>query len=82
MGGTINNKIMSKMKSLLAMTMASIIAAQSEFSDGGLNFSKQNTTDPEWKRKKCKSCYNFTMAYQECSKNPNNHACKLYCKRK
>ena len=70
---------------MLAMAMVSAMAAksaQSEFSDGGFKFSKQNTPDPEWKRKKCKSCYNFTMAYQECSKNPNNPACKLYCKRK
>ena len=36
----------------------------------------------EWERKKCKSCYNFTMAYQQCSRNPNNKACELYCKRK
>ena len=78
------------MKSLLAMAMVSAMAAQSEFSESGFKFSKQNTPNPEWKRtpnpewkrKKCKSCYNFTMAYQECSKNPNNPACKLYCKRK
>ena len=74
--------IMSKMKSLLAMAVVSAMAAQSEFSESGIKFSKQNAPDPEWRRKKCKSCYNFTMAYQECSKNPNNPACKLYCKRK
>ena len=73
---------MSKMKSLLAMAVVSAMAAQSEFSESGFNFSKQKNPDPEWKRKKCKSCYNFTMAYQECPKNPNNPACKLYCKRK
>lgn len=73
---------MSKLKSMLALAMVSAMAAQSEKHYGGYDDYKSNTPEPEWKRKKCKSCYNFTMAYQQCSRNPNNKACELYCKRK
>lgn len=72
---------MSKLKSLLAMGLVSALAANSEYY-GGKNEYHPYTPEPDWKRKKCKSCYNFTMAYQQCSRNPNNKACELYCKRK
>ena len=55
-------------------------AAKSEYS--GMSIDVRSEPIPDWKRKKCKSCYNFTMAYQQCSRNPNNKACELYCKRK
>ena len=70
------------MSKVLKMAAAyAMLAAQSE----NRNFSPytvDNRPEPEWKRKKCKSCYNFTMAYQQCPRNPNNQGCKNYMKRK
>lgn len=66
---------MNKFRSILAYALMGAISGDTPV----LNKPKPS---PDWKRKKCKSCYNFTMAYQQCSKNPNNKACKLYCKHK
>ena len=82
---------MSKMKSLLAMAMVSAMAAQSKYSDGGLNFSKQNTPNPEWKRKKCKTClkcgsncypYNYKGRVLIKWSKPNYNSCEKYSIRK
>ena len=67
---------MKKIRSLLAYA---VIAAMAD-TTGYVENDKPPISD--YLRKKCKSCYHFTFAYQQCSKNPLQQACKLYCKRK
>lgn len=82
---------MPKMKSLLAMAMVSAMAAQSTFSEGRANFSKQRVNDPDWKRKKCKSCkkcgndcspYNHRGHTLFRTSKPTFNACEKYSMRK
>ena len=73
---------MSRMKSLLALAMVSAMADQSEYEHGSKPVTyRPSSTDPEWKRKKCKSCKSFHAGCGSCG-YPNNQACKNYSKRK
>lgn len=54
--------------------MAAMAGSGAQFASGG----NQITSDPEWKRKKCKSCKSFSS----CRVNPNQQACSEYKKRK
>lgn len=74
---------MSKLKSMLALAMVSAMAAESERVYGDKNEYKPypQNSEPEWKRKKCKSCTGFHK-YSSCSSSPNNQACSKYNKRK
>lgn len=70
------------MKSLLALSMLSAMAAQAEYEHGSKSVTyRPSAIDPEWKRKKCKSCKSFHAGRGSCG-YPNNQACKYYSKRK
>ena len=68
---------MSKLKSMVAMEMVSMLAAKSEYS--GMAIDARNEPTPDWSRKKCKSCSSFKY----CAKsNPQQQSCDKYSKRK
>ena len=69
------------MKSMLAMAMVSAMAAQSEFSEYGGQIAKSKVIEPNFKRKKCKSCSQINSCHGA-YKYPNKQACEYYSKRK
>lgn len=72
---------MSKLKSMLAMAMVSAMAAQSEFSEYGGQLAKPKVIEPDFKRKKCKSCSQINSCHGV-YKYHNKQACEYYSKRK
>lgn len=66
---------------VLAMAFASIVSQSNN--PNILNHNKINV-EPQYKRKKCKSCYFYSRGtcWSDGYKNPNHQACKLYKKRK
>ena len=73
----------SKFKSLLAMGMISAIAAENGYYGGKNEYVSIPKSNPEYKRKKCKSCasYRSSLKWGKCA-YPNNQACENYVKRK
>ena len=59
---------------VLAYAMLAAQAENPHFSP----YPVSNKPEPEWKRKKCKSCKDWHW----CRNNPNSQACDQYTKRK
>ena len=70
---------MNKRVSILATAFAAL-AASAENPHFSPHFVSRNS-EPEYKRKKCKSCSGFHR-YSSCSSNPKQQACSSYNKRK
>lgn len=73
---------MNKRVSILATAFAALAATAENphFSPCPVS----NNPDPDWKRKKCKSCKSFNkiLGRNSCCSNPNQQACGSYKKRK
>jgi hypothetical protein len=74
---------MSKARQLLAMALISAIEAENKSYGGKNEYNPFPAGEPEWKRKKCKSCKHFDKTWNnsKCSRNQNNAACKEYQKK-
>ena len=67
----------------LMVAMATMMSAASNRGFSGDFSANQRKIEPDYKRKKCKSCknYNYGAGYGKCA-YPNNQACENYVKRK
>ena len=82
---------MSNLGKIMAMTGMMAALAETNYSTSKVKYSGVNLNpDPEWKRKKCKSCrncgyncnpYNYKGHILIRNSKPNYNACEKYTKR-
>ena len=62
----------------LAIAMGLMASESLKTQNSFLNFAK--TSEPEWKRKKCKSCKEFTTSFGSNYSYPNKKGMSFLCK--
>lgn len=67
-------------KTVKRLAMLATLAGSISASNNPFSLERTHTVEPEWKRKKCKSC-KFRNEYNCARKKPTANACQHYSKK-